>query len=110
MLRNFRKISSIFFLQLNINDTKTVNSKQKAWKTVSNIPGIDKIQREIKKNSCRFTIKIRNYNFFADLFTVISLLINQFFYETGSIVMVKSKYNVYEIIKLFCQVSDIVVV
>ena len=25
LLRNFRKVSSIFFLQLNINDTKTVN-------------------------------------------------------------------------------------
>ena len=38
-------------------------SKQKAWKTVLNIQGIDKIQREIKKNWCGFTIKIRNYYF-----------------------------------------------
>ena len=41
----------------------TSNSKQKAWKTVLNIQGIDKIQREIKKNLCYFIIKIRNYYF-----------------------------------------------
>ena len=35
----------------------------KAWKPVSKIQGIDKIQREIKKNLCRFIIKIRNYYF-----------------------------------------------
>ena len=45
------------------NSKSRVNSKQKAWKTVSNIQGIDKIQREIKKNLRRFTIKIRNYYF-----------------------------------------------
>ena len=38
-----------------------VNPNQKAQKTVSNIQVIDKIQREISKNLCRFTIKIRNY-------------------------------------------------
>ena len=45
------------------NSYSRVNSKQKAWKTVSNIQVIDKIQREIKKNLRRFTIKIRNYYF-----------------------------------------------
>ena len=45
--------------------TKTVTStfQAKSLKPVSNIQGIDKIQREIKKNSCRFAIKIRNYYF-----------------------------------------------
>ena len=38
-----------------------VNSEQKAWKIVSNIQGIEEIQREIKKSLCRFTIKICNY-------------------------------------------------
>ena len=67
LLRNFRKTSSIFFLQLNINDTKALSheyiSSKNLEKIVSNIQGIDKIQREIKKNLCRFSIKIRNYYF-----------------------------------------------
>ena len=51
LLRNFRKISLIFFLQLNINDKKkliTSTFQAKSLKNVSNIQGTDKIQREIK--------------------------------------------------------------
>ena len=48
-----------------MTEKQLVTSKflQKALKTLSNIRGIDEFQREIKKNLCRFTIKMPNYCF-----------------------------------------------
>ena len=80
--QNFYEISEKlirgFFSQLNINvknSSSRVHSKQKAWKTVSNIQNINKIRREMKQNLYRFTIKIRNY-YFLLLFVVQNLFFN----------------------------------
>ena len=67
LIRNFRKISSIFFLQLNINDTKTVNHEYSPSKELKKSYRIFKVLTKFnekeRKKLCRFIIKICNYYF-----------------------------------------------
>ena len=50
LLRNFRKISSIFFLQLNINDTNTVNHEYIPSKKLEKSYRIFRVLKNSTKN------------------------------------------------------------
>ena len=49
MLRNFRKISSIFFLQLNINDTKAASHEYILSKKLGKLYRIFKVLTKFKE-------------------------------------------------------------
>ena len=69
LLRNFRKISSIFFLQLNINDIKTVNHEYIPSKKLENpyrlFKVLAKFNEIIFKKLCRLEYAIIISDYFS---------------------------------------------